>query len=393
MQNQQRYEIQIREIPQGERQRKLIKNVLVEISDSETQSAESQNLQEQLAGKKLASPNDSNANSDTIEQTIENEMSMQMSLNGAQGEGAVQHGFNQQQPNIEIEMMDLLRDDPQVMHQDQGQVLNEDELKDEVEDDQEHLGQAMFNEQNGLPNSGSYHVQEQEIREELAENGVPRKRDEKASAKKTMTKVIEEDYMSSRNIEITIRDSENMNEYSAKVVFEPRYLPKLLQWAEKRRFTVSEHANEDSITLKVDIFTFDLKSKNTSKEEVSKSLLGELQKVKTERQNIIRDIKLFNYFIFNVYNETEFKGRNSSNYTSRLPINQLERIIEQPEALFIVKEAYAVKQPNRDLLCFSEDMCFDETPQRFPGPYADKFLIDGPGFSFQSCPLSKRDAI
>ena len=57
-------------------------------------------------------------------------------------------------------MMDLLRDDPQVMNEDQGQVLNEDELKDEVEDDQEHLGQAMFNEQNGLPNSGSYHVQE-----------------------------------------------------------------------------------------------------------------------------------------------------------------------------------------------------------------------------------------
>lgn len=169
-------------------------------------------------------------------------------------------------------------------------------------------------------------------------------REQKAAQKKTMTKVIEEDYVSSRNIELTVRDSENMNEYSAKVIFEQRYLPKLIQWAEKRRFTVSEHANEDSITLKVDIFTFDLKIKDSNKEQVSKSLLAELQNVKKERQGIIRDIKLFNYFVFNVYNESEFKGRNSTNYASRLPLNQLERIIEQSESLFIVKEAYAVKQ-------------------------------------------------
>ena len=91
-----------------------------------------------------------------------------------------------------------------------------------------------------------------------------------------MTKVVEEDYVSSRNIEITVRDSENMNEYSSKLAFEQRYLPKLITWAEKRRFTISEHANEDSITLKVDIFTFDLKIRDTSKEQVCKSLLAEL---------------------------------------------------------------------------------------------------------------------
>ena len=75
-----------------------------------------------------------------------------------------------------------------------------------------------------------------------------------------------------------------------------------------------------------------------------KSLLAELQNVKAERQSIIRDIKLFNYFIFNVYNESEFKGGRSTNYASRLPIHQLERIIESPESLFVVKEALAVKQ-------------------------------------------------
>ena len=45
------------------------------------------------------------------------------------------------------------------------------------------------------------------------------------------------------------------------------------------------------------------------------------------------------------------------------------------------------------MLRFGEDMCFDESPQRFPGPFADKFIIDGPGFPFQVCPLSKREAI
>lgn len=64
-------------------------------------------------------------------------MSMQLSMNGAGQDhavcnvediaGEIQQNL-QHKPNIEIEMMDLLRDD------NLGQQINEDELKDEIAD-------------------------------------------------------------------------------------------------------------------------------------------------------------------------------------------------------------------------------------------------------------------
>lgn len=45
------------------------------------------------------------------------------------------------------------------------------------------------------------------------------------------------------------------------------------------------------------------------------------------------------------------------------------------------------------MLAFTEDMCFDETPQKYPGPYLDKLFIYGPGFEYEVCPLSSRTPI
>ena len=145
---------------------------------------------------------------------------------------------------------------------------------------------------------------------------------------------------------------------------------------------------EDHITLKVEMFMFALKLRNLSVEDTASGLLKELKRVRAERQKILKDVKLFNYFFFNVFSEGDFRGK-SSHLIPKVPASQIEKYVESPESLFVIKEAVAVSP---SLLKFSEDMCFDETPQRFPAPFTDKFVIDGPGYSFQICPLSKREA-
>ena len=79
----------------------------------------------------------------------------------------------------------------------------------------------------------------------------------------------------------------------------------------------------------------------------------------------------------------------------KVPQAQIEKYIEAPQSLYVIKQAVSESDDSGavTMLKFAEDMCFDEMPQRFPGPFADKFLIDGPGFPFQVCPLSKREPI
>ena len=117
-----------------------------------------------------------------------------------------------------------------------------------------------------------------------------------------------------------MRDTENMNQYTAKVAFAEQYLSKLVDWITKKRYQLIEHAMEDHLTLKVDIFTFVLKLEKVSDEEAATSLLAELKTVRQDRQKILRDIKLFNYFFYNVYNEQDFRPRGSNNqHLAKIP--------------------------------------------------------------------------
>lgn len=93
---------------------------------------------------------------------------------------------------------------------------------------------------------------------------------------------------------------------------------------------------EDHITLKVDIFTFSLRLRDVTDEQTAQSLTIELKRVKEERSKILKDIKLFNYFFFNVYNESDFRGR-TSNLLPKVPIAQIEKYIDSPESLYVVK--------------------------------------------------------
>ena len=100
-----------------------------------------------------------------------------------------------------------------------------------------------------------------------------RKRERKAERKNLVTNKVTEEYLSSKNIEIIVQDQENLNEYAARVAIENQLLPKLIHWVEKGRFCVQEHANQDSIHLRVEIFSFDLTLRQQSKEDQCKSLL------------------------------------------------------------------------------------------------------------------------
>jgi len=58
------------------------------------------------------------------------------------------------------------------------------------------------------------------------------------------------------------------------------------------------------------------------------SMLKELRKVRKERETIMRDLKLFNYFFFNVHSER--LTHQSSTHMTKIPPSQLEKHIENP---------------------------------------------------------------
>lgn len=54
--------------------------------------------------------------------------------------------------------------------------------------------------------------------------------------KTTVKKTIMVEHHSKKNIEILVRDTHNMNEYTTRVTMDGVYLQKLVQWITKRRF-------------------------------------------------------------------------------------------------------------------------------------------------------------
>jgi hypothetical protein len=95
-------------------------------------------------------------------------------------------------------------------------------------------------------------------------------------------------------------------------------------------------------------------------------MLAELRHVRTERESIVKDLKLFNFFFFNVFSEHEFRSGKGNSILNKIPASQIDRYVESPESLFVVKTALAVyrraEPKSQTLLCFEEDMCFDEVP-------------------------------
>jgi len=62
-----------------------------------------------------------------------------------------------------------------------------------------------------------------------------------------------------------------------------------------------------------------------------------------------------------------------------------------------VKRAIGVKEDREGqslyFLGFPEEMCFDEEPQRYFTPQADRLFVNGPSFEFEICQLKKKEMV
>eukprot|EP00347_Sterkiella_histriomuscorum_P008287 403345661 len=206
-------------------------------------------------------------------------------------------------------------------------------------------------------------------------------------------KLITETIFIDENIHISVKDLDTMNEFEKIFCFEPKNLQKLAKWVKSGKYTCQEHVTDDRLTLKIKIFTFELQAKL---QDDCQAILNEIKLLKNERKQINKDISLFQFYVMNLYNEKNYRlaiDRGISN-------TQLQKYVDNPEHLFIQKEALGIRDYKHGYcsyqLAFTEEMCFDEEPQRYPSIYSDKLLIYSKGGAMgelQVCPLKRRELI
>jgi len=92
--------------------------------------------------------------------------------------------------------------------------------------------------------------------------------------------------------EVILFDNMNLTKYTNKISLDDKLVALLCKYLQKRQFTVEEHATAASVTLHAKMFSISLNVVKTSQDD----LLRYLKEVKAERDGIVRDTKLFEYF-------------------------------------------------------------------------------------------------
>lgn len=105
------------------------------------------------------------------------------------------------------------------------------------------------------------------------------------------------------NIVISVKNVDNLEEFSLKTNIEPDYVPKLQKWIEKNKFTCEETI--DDVKLKVQIFNFSLRKTGKTDTEVIRE---EMVDIKKENVALMRDMKLFQHYFFNFWKERSREG-------------------------------------------------------------------------------------
>ncbi|CDW81340.1 UNKNOWN [Stylonychia lemnae] len=192
-----------------------------------------------------------------------------------------------------------------------------------------------------------------------------------------------------------LKNLEKMQNQQAKKQLQKKlvkHLQKLSKWIKNGKYTCNEHVTDDKLTLKVKIFTFSLVAKQ---QDECQLLLNEIKLIKNERKMINKEVQLFQYFVLNIFNEKEYR-----NQLFKIPPSQIQKYVEDPQHLFIEKQALGIRDYKHGhcsyQLAFTEEMCFDETPQRYPNIFSDKLLIYNAGGSmgeFQVCQLKRKELI
>ncbi len=76
--------------------------------------------------------------------------------------------------------------------------------------------------------------------------------------KKYIISEVREESVMAENMEITLQDTFTLNTFCAKVEIKQQYLPLLLKWIGKRKFSVLEQALENTVSLRIEMFNFSL---------------------------------------------------------------------------------------------------------------------------------------
>jgi hypothetical protein len=93
--------------------------------------------------------------------------------------------------------------------------------------------------------------------------------------------------------EVILFDSSTLTNYTNKISLDDRLVALLCKYLQKRQFTVEEHATAASVTLHAKMFAVSLNAIKTTQDD----LFRYLKEVKAERDSIVRDTKLFEYFV------------------------------------------------------------------------------------------------
>lgn len=128
------------------------------------------------------------------------------------------------------------------------------------------------------------------------------------------------------NIQIIVKNSDNLDEFTVKTYIEPEYIPKLQKWIEKNKFICEETI--DDIKLHVQIFNFKLRKSNKTEVQVLKE---EINDIKSENTSLMRDMKLFQHYFFNFWKERSREVLLERPYL-------VDNIIESPQNLYNICE-------------------------------------------------------
>ena len=125
---------------------------------------------------------------------------------------------------------------------------------------------------------------------------------------------------------ISVKNVDNLDEFSSKTFIQPEYIPKLQKWIEKNKFKCEETI--DDVKLKVQIFDFSLRKSGKTDTEV---IRDEMVDIKKENTVLMRDMKLFQHYFFNFWKE---RSRDSLLERPYL----VENIVESPQNLYNICE-------------------------------------------------------
>jgi len=153
-------------------------------------------------------------------------------------------------------------------------------------------------------------------------------------------------------VRVQVKNIDTLDEYLATTSLDAAYLPKVEKWLHQKKYSCEERAKE--LTLSVNgCFVFQLKRSSKSDSELIRE---ELQAIKREKQLIMRDLKLFNYYFYSFWKEKFREHLLERDYLCETIVDSPQNLYNICEGLAIVEEEeYGAK---RTFIGFKQPLAF-----------------------------------